>query len=67
MSAPACQLEIVATGAMAPLQDLGRRGHRRVGVPWAGALDPRLMRLTNALAGQPDDAPVSSASTAACA
>jgi 5-oxoprolinase (ATP-hydrolysing) subunit C len=58
MSAAGCQLEIVATGAMASLQDLGRRGHRRVGVPWAGVLDPRGMRLANALAGQPEGAPV---------
>jgi allophanate hydrolase len=58
MTDTGCQLEIVATGAMASLQDLGRRGQRRVGVPWAGVLDPRLMRLANALAGQPEGAPV---------
>ena len=52
------QLEVLAPGAHAALQDAGRHGLRRVGVPWAGALDPRLMRLANALAGQPPQAAV---------
>lgn len=51
-------LEVVAPGAYASLQDRGRRGYRRVGVPWAGVLDARLMRVANALAGNADDAPV---------
>ena len=45
------QLEVVSPGAYASLQDIGRRGYRRVGVPWAGALDPRLMRIANTLVG----------------
>jgi len=52
------QLEVVSPGAYASVQDLGRRGYRRVGVPWAGVLDPRLMRTANALAGNPPGAPV---------
>ncbi len=52
------ELEILAAGAYASLQDGGRRGHRRIGVPWAGVLDRRLMRLANALAGNVEDAPV---------
>lgn len=52
------QLEVVAAGAYASLQDLGRRGYRRVGVPWAGVLDPRLMRIANALVGNAEGAPV---------
>lgn len=52
------ELEIVSTGAFASIQDEGRRGFRRIGVPWAGALDRRLMRIANALAGRPEDAPV---------
>lgn len=52
------ELEIVTPGAFASIQDEGRRGFRRIGVPWAGALDRRLMRLANALAGRPEDAPV---------
>lgn len=51
-------LEIVAAGAYASLQDTGRRGYRRIGVPWAGALDPRLMRIANALVDNPEGAPV---------
>ena len=52
------ELEIVSPGAFASIQDEGRRGFRRIGVPWAGALDRRLMRIANALAGRPEDAPV---------
>ena len=55
-AAPA--LEVLAPGAYASLQDAGRRGHRRYGVPWAGVLDARLMRIANALVGNAEDAPV---------
>ncbi len=58
MSAQAPSLEVVAPGAYASVQDRGRRGYRRVGVPWAGVLDPRLMRVANALVGNAADAPV---------
>jgi len=51
-------LEVVAVGAFASLQDRGRRGYRRIGVPWAGVLDPRLMRIANTLAGNAEGAPV---------
>lgn len=51
-------LEVVAPGAYASLQDRGRRGYRRIGVPWAGALDARLMRIANALVGNAEAAPV---------
>lgn len=57
MSAPP-RLEVLSPGAYASLQDLGRRGYRRVGVPWAGVLDARLMRIANALVGNPAGAPV---------
>ncbi len=50
-------LEIVAPGALASIQDLGRCGLRRVGVPRAGALQPEWLRLANALAGNREDAP----------
>ncbi|MHB8786797.1 MAG: 5-oxoprolinase subunit C family protein [Thauera sp.] len=52
------ELEIVTPGAFASIQDGGRRGHRRIGVPWAGVLDRRLMRIANALVGRAEDAPV---------
>ncbi len=51
-------LEVIAPGAYASLQDIGRRGYRRVGVPWAGVLDARLMRIANALVGNAEGAPV---------
>lgn len=51
-------LEILSPGAYASIQDLGRRGLRRIGVPWSGALDPWLMRLANVLAGRDEAAPV---------
>jgi len=55
---PAPSLEVVSPGAYASVQDAGRRGYRRVGVPWAGVLDPRLMRVANALVGNDGGAPV---------
>jgi allophanate hydrolase len=57
MSTPT-ELEIVSPGAFASIQDGGRRGFRRIGVPWAGVLDRRLMRIANALVGRAEDAPV---------
>jgi biotin-dependent carboxylase-like uncharacterized protein len=50
-------LEIVSAGAMASIQDLGRPGLRRLGVPRAGALQPDWLRLANALLGNDEDAP----------
>jgi len=49
-------LEVLASGALATIQDLGRVGWRRYGVPSAGALDPALLRLANALVGQAEGA-----------
>jgi len=49
-------LEIVSPGALATIQDLGRLGWRRLGVPRAGALDPALLRIANALVGNADGA-----------
>jgi biotin-dependent carboxylase-like uncharacterized protein len=50
-------LEIVSPGALASIQDLGRPGLRRLGVPLAGALEPDWLRLANALLGNREDAP----------
>ena len=52
------ELEILAPGAYASLQDGGRRGYRHIGVPWAGVLDARLMRIANTLVGNAEGAPV---------
>ena len=50
-------LEIVAPGALATIQDLGRSGWRRIGVPRAGVLSPALLRIANTLAGNPEATP----------
>lgn len=50
-------LEIAAPGALATIQDLGRVGWRRLGVPRSGALVPALLRIANTLAGNPESAP----------
>jgi allophanate hydrolase len=47
-------LEVAAPGLLSSLQDLGRPGFRRFGVPASGALDPRALRLANALCGNPE-------------
>ena len=52
------ELEILSSGAFASIQDGGRYGFRRIGVPWAGVLDRRLMRIANALVDNLGDAPV---------
>ncbi len=51
-------VEIVAVGVYASVQDGGRRGFRRIGVPWSGVLCPQLMSIANALVGNPEGAPV---------
>lgn len=51
------QVEIVHPGALASIQDGGRPGWRRVGVPRAGALEPGWLQLANVLAGNAPQAP----------
>lgn len=51
-------LELTATGVYTSIQDRGRPGFRRIGVPASGVLDPALMQIANALAGNPADHPV---------
>ncbi len=45
------QIEVVEPGLAVALQDRGRFGWRRLGVPISGALDPALLAIANALAG----------------
>ena len=45
------RLQVLAPGVMSTVQDAGRRGWRRAGVPWSGALDADLLALANALVG----------------
>ncbi|MCH1866639.1 biotin-dependent carboxyltransferase family protein [Nocardioides sp. CFH 31398] len=49
-------LEVVATGAQAVVEDLGRPGLAGLGVAESGALDPGALRLANRLVGNPEDA-----------
>jgi allophanate hydrolase len=52
----AAAVEVVSPGVLASLQDLGRHGYRRYGVPRSGALEPAWLRIANALAGAPGGA-----------
>jgi KipI family sensor histidine kinase inhibitor len=49
-------LEVVAPGVQTTVQDLGRTGYARFGVPPAGAMDPFAARAANRLVGNADDA-----------
>ena len=51
-------LRVVFPGALASLQDLGRPGLRRVGVPRAGVLVPAWLRIANTLAGNTESSAV---------
>ena len=46
-------LETLAAGMLCTIQDLGRVGSQALGMPVAGALDPRALRIANALVGNP--------------
>ncbi|SHL37833.1 sensor histidine kinase inhibitor, KipI family [Pseudonocardia thermophila] len=49
-------LEVLATGAQALVQDLGRPGHAATGVGASGAADRCALRLANRLVANPEDA-----------
>ena len=51
-------LEVVAPGLQTTVQDLGRTGFARFGVPPTGAMDPFAARAANRLVGNRDDAAV---------
>ena len=46
--------KIVQPGMLTTVQDLGRLGYQRLGVPVAGAMDPFALRVGNKLVGNPD-------------
>lgn len=50
-------LIVTAPGTAACIQDLGRFGHRRIGVPWSGTLAPELLAIANRLVGNAEGAP----------
>ena len=47
-------LHIVEPGLLTTVQDLGRRGFQRYGIPVCGALDPVSLRIANILVGNPE-------------
>ena len=49
-------LRVIAPGLMTTVQDLGRVGYQRLGIPAGGALDPVSLRAANLIAGNPPDA-----------
>ncbi len=49
-------LEVIEPGLLTTVQDLGRRGYERFGVPVAGAMDGYALRAANGLVGNPWDA-----------
>lgn len=51
-------LEVLRTGLGASVQDLGRAGWRRFGVPPSGVMDPHAAAWANRLVGNSDGAPV---------
>lgn len=46
-------LSVVEPGLAATVQDFGRRGYQRFGVPMSGALDPVSLTIANILVGNP--------------
>ncbi|HEX6852209.1 MAG TPA: biotin-dependent carboxyltransferase family protein [Candidatus Polarisedimenticolaceae bacterium] len=51
------RLLVLAPGAIATIQDLGRPGFGPLGISTAGAADPLSLRAANRLVGNPEDAP----------
>ncbi|MDB6170081.1 MAG: urea amidolyase related protein [Verrucomicrobia bacterium] len=50
------EITVARGGMLTTVQDLGRRGHRGVGVPLSGAADPFALRMANLLVGNPENA-----------
>lgn len=44
-------VDVVSAGLLTTVQDLGRRGYQRFGIPVCGALDPVSLRIANILVG----------------
>lgn len=52
------QIDVIEPGWSTTVQDAGRPGLRRYGIPQSGAMDMQSMRMANARAGNPPDFPV---------
>lgn len=55
---PLPELRVITPGPLASIQDRGRFGLRRVGIPWAGTLVPAWQSIANAMVGNPLAYPV---------
>ncbi|SNS49569.1 biotin-dependent carboxylase uncharacterized domain-containing protein [Ekhidna lutea] len=51
------KLKVIKAGPHSSIQDLGRFGYRRFGIPQSGAMDPALMKLSNQLVSNPNHYP----------
>ena len=49
-------IEVERGGLLTTVQDIGRPGHQRYGVPWSGAADPASLIFANRAVGNPDGA-----------
>ena len=47
-------IEVISAGLLTTVQDLGRKGYQRYGIPVCGALDPVSLRVANVLVGNPE-------------
>ena len=56
MSDSNATIEIIEPGLLTTVQDLGRRGFQRYGIPVCGALDSVSLRIANILVGNPEGA-----------
>lgn len=52
------KLRVIKAGVLATVQDKGRFGFRKYGIPQSGAIDLEGMRIANQLVGNDEDAPV---------
>ena len=48
-------LRVLEPGLFTAVQDLGRTGYQRLGIPVSGALDPVALRVANVVVGNPQD------------
>jgi len=53
---PPTRCRLLEPGLLTTVQDLGRVGYQRFGVPVAGPMDPWALRCANRLVGNPDNA-----------
>ena len=49
-------VDVISSGILTTIQDLGRPGYYHLGIPMGGAMDRFALRAANALVGNPEDA-----------